>query len=354
MWANQAGTVPRHVTRRGFATAIASLCSAGLVGEPAHASTPSKLVDVHTHLGQFGNAGQSADGPRLVSMLSQAGIQRAVCVSAEACFGAVDLGNRYVFGEVSKHDMLSMALVVHPYHYASSVRLLQEMGSHPKVVAVKLHPHLGGYHISSVELARLLEKEIAPRGLPVLSHVANDSPNVQIADFLRLAKRFPQTRFIGAHLGMGVLGDPHSLITAWADHAPQNVWLDMATLRFFYTDALTDVLSAVGPSRICFGTDAPLYWPAAFARGLETLALKPEHMERVAWKNAKDVMPRLPHMITRRKPERRARGRPHPMGRGRRVHRGHVPRGCGTAVPQRRAGTLHHRHHGRVLRPRLR
>lgn len=292
--AKSGGTVPRSVTRRGFTTAVASLCAAGLVGARTQASTLSKLVDVHTHLGQFGNAGQSADGARLSSMLTRAGIQRAVCVSAEACFGSIDLGNRYVFAEVSKHDMLSMALVVHPYHYASSVRLLQEIGSHPKVVAVKVHPHLGGYHIASVELARLLEKEIAPRGLPVLSHVANDSPNVQIGDFLRLAKRFPQTHFIGAHLGMGVLGDPHSLVTAWADHAPPNVWLDMATLRFFYTDALTDVLSAVGPNRICFGTDAPLYWPAAFTRGLETLALSPEDMERIAWKNAKDVMPRLP------------------------------------------------------------
>ena len=286
-------TVPRRVTRRGFSTAAVSLCAAGLLRSRAQASTPSKLVDVHTHLGQFGNAGQSADGGRLCSMLRRAGIQRAVCVSAEACFGSVDLGNRYVFGEVSRHDMLSMALVVHPYHYASSVRLLQEIGGHPKVVAVKLHPHLGGYHVSSVELARLLEKEIAPRGLPVLSHVANDSPNVQIGDFLRLAERFPQTRFIGAHLGMGVLGTR----TRWSRRGRStppatsgSTWPPCASST--PTRSPTCLPRWLQPALFRYGCAALL--ARRILPSLETLALAPEDIERIAWKNAKDVMPRLP------------------------------------------------------------
>ena len=52
-------------------------------------------------------------------------------------------------------------------------------------------------------------------------------------------------------------------------------------------------LEAVGPERICFGTDAPLYTPAPFMRLLETLAVTEEVREKIAYKNALAVLPRL-------------------------------------------------------------
>ena len=72
------------------------------------------LIDVHTHLGQFAAARQSADGGRLSTMLCQAGITRAIAFSAEACYGGIELGNRYTFQQVSNFDMLAMLLVLHP------------------------------------------------------------------------------------------------------------------------------------------------------------------------------------------------------------------------------------------------
>src|SRR5690349_18655592 len=85
-----------------------------------------------------------------------------------------------------------------------------------QLLGVKIHPHLGSYHILDRNLSRLIEREIAPRGLPVLSHVANDAPNVTARDFFTLARRFPETNFIAAHLGVGILGDPNAALNAWA------------------------------------------------------------------------------------------------------------------------------------------
>jgi hypothetical protein len=76
-------------------------------------------------------------------MLCQAGITQALTFSAEACYGGLDLGNRYTLREASKHDMLKVLLVVHPHHYENSVELLMEYGDHPKVAGVKIHTHLG-------------------------------------------------------------------------------------------------------------------------------------------------------------------------------------------------------------------
>jgi predicted TIM-barrel fold metal-dependent hydrolase len=158
---------------------------------------------------------------------------------------------------------------------------------------VKLHPHLGSYHILDSELSRLIEKEIAPRDLTILSHVGNDAPNVQPPDFMRLAARFPQTRFVAAHLANGIHGGSNSGINAWREFEPTNVCLDMATLRVMHTDILKEYVEVVGPDRICFGTDAPLYWPAAFVRILETAELEAEVQEKIAWKNATQAFPRL-------------------------------------------------------------
>jgi hypothetical protein len=101
------------------------------------------LIDVHTHVGQFASSRQSADGACLSTMLRQAGITQAIAFSAEACYGGIDLGNRHTFREVLNHAMLKMLLVLHPHHYESSVELLKEFADNPKVVGVKLHPHLG-------------------------------------------------------------------------------------------------------------------------------------------------------------------------------------------------------------------
>ena len=158
---------------------------------------------------------------------------------------------------------------------------------------MKLHPHLGSYHILDNELTRLIEKEIAPRDLTILSHVGNDAPNVQPADFMRLAARFPETRFVAAHLANGVLGGASSGTNAWREFEPKNVWLDMATLRVMHTGILEEYVDVVGPDRICFGTDAPLYWPAAFVRTLETAELEADLREKIAWKNATQAFPRL-------------------------------------------------------------
>ena len=251
------------------------------------------IVDVHAHLGQFARSDMSADGDRLRELYREAGVTHGVAFSIEACYGGIDAGNASVLAEVANHDMLSAMVVAHPHHFEASRRWVSEGASNPDVVGVKLHPALGQYDVLTHELARLIEEVIAPSGLTVLSHVGNDSLNVPIKKYLELAARFPDTRFIAAHLGVGMRGLRDSAIDAWKKKPLANVWFDMGTLRAFHTGAVESLLKAVGPERICFGTDTPLYTPAPFVRLLETLAVTEEVRERIAFRNAQDVLPKL-------------------------------------------------------------
>ena len=251
------------------------------------------LIDVHCHLGQYANSNMSADGDRLCALFRQAGITHATPFSIEACYGGVDLGNRYTLEEVEKHEMLSAMVVAHPHHLASSARWIAEARSNAKIVGVKLHPALGNYDVLSPDVFRLMDDAVGPSGLPVISHTGNDSPNVPIGRFLELAARFPDIRFIAAHLGIGILGPPDTAVNAWRNRPCSNVWFDMGTLRAFCTGAVETLLEVAGADRILFGTDAPLYLPAPFSRLLEALSISEQDREKVAYRNAVAVIPAL-------------------------------------------------------------
>lgn len=254
---------------------------------------PARIIDVHSHLGCSIHRAMSADGARLCALAGTAGITHSICFSLEACSGSLDLGNRYTLSEVEKYPELSALLVVHPYHREASLRWIAEAATHPKVLGIKIHPNLGNYDVLSRGMIDLLENHIAPAGLPVLSHVTNDSPTVTIASYLKLAARFPGIHFVAAHLGIGVFGPGDAAVEAWSQHPLDNVWFDLGTLRAFVNGAVETLLATVGPHRLCFGTDSPLYTPAPFVRLLETLDVDDETRENIAWRNALNAFPRL-------------------------------------------------------------
>jgi uncharacterized protein len=251
------------------------------------------IIDVHSHIGQYANARMSADGERLTKLFGQSGITHGVTFSIEACYGAIDLGNEYTLREVTGRSNLSAMVVAHPAHPAASARWIGQAASNPQIVGVKLHPALGDYDVLGPNLVRFLEDSVLPSGLPILSHVGNDSANVTIDKYLELASRFPQIRFIAAHLGIGITGSGDAAVNAWTKNPQPNVWFDMGTVRAFHNGAVEYLLSAVGPDRVCFGTDSPLYHPAPFVRLLEALDVSEETREKIAFRSALTVMPSL-------------------------------------------------------------
>ena len=253
----------------------------------------SCIIDVHSHLGQFVNAAMTADGDQLCRVSRDAGITHVVTFSIEACYGSLDLGNQYTLDQVDRNPMLSAMVVAHPRHPSSSVRWVREAVARKNVVGVKLHPVLGDFDILDPGLAKLIDEHIAPAGLTILSHVGNESPNVPIEKFLKLAAAHQQVRFIAAHLGIGIIGSNDAAVNAWKANPQPNVWFDMGTLRAFCSGAVEHLVAAVGPDRVCFGTDAPLYRPAPFVKVLETLNVDPETREKIAWRNALDAIPGL-------------------------------------------------------------
>ena len=94
--------------------------------------------------------------------------------------------------------------------------------------------------------------------------------------FFRLAAKFPELNFVAAHMGVGVLGTLDAAIDAWLEHCLNaNVSFDLGTMRISIP-ARCILLTRSWTYKLCFGTDAPLYWPPALTWTLQTLDLSPE------------------------------------------------------------------------------
>jgi predicted TIM-barrel fold metal-dependent hydrolase len=122
----------------------------------------------------------------------------------------------------------------------------------------ELSPHSQGYDCDDPVFAATLERA-GQLGLPVNLHVTDpqgrDYPGrveTRLEDFLKLARRFPQTTFILAHWG-GLL----SLHTT--ERIPDNIFYDTAASPLLYgQDIWRKFCAKVPADRVLFGSDFPL------------------------------------------------------------------------------------------------
>lgn len=251
------------------------------------------LIDVHGHFyGPRNNVpGGEALNQAYLDAARKAGISRIVGVvlgtwgdrSSTYAPSLEDMryGNRFMLEIMRRHPGL-----VHGYAYVNPAlehHALEEMERciQEGMVGLKLG---AGARCTSPLVAPLIERCIH-HDIPVLHHVLQrrqgEYPGVALSDAADLAgaaARFPEARFIQAHIGGG--GDWAFGIRAAA--ANPNVYLDLAGSG---CDAgmAEYALAVLGEDRLLFGTDLTL--DTGLAR-LDTLRHLGADLEKVGGKNA--------------------------------------------------------------------
>jgi len=81
-------------------------------------------------------------------------------------------------------------------------------------------------------------------------------------DFIRWADEYPNVTLILAHLGNGgsAAGDPRLQVQAIQASRHGNVFVDTSSARSILPGLLEWAVAEIGPERILFGTDTPLYF----------------------------------------------------------------------------------------------
>lgn len=133
-----------------------------------------------------------------------------------------------------------------------------------------------------------LVKKCIEYNIPILQHIFQrrfgEYPNVALSDasdLARLAKRFPEARFIQAHIAGG--GDWQFGLRAAADIP--NIWIDLSGSGCD-SGLVEFALRTVGEDRLLFGTDLTL--DTGIAR-LYTLKRLEADIEKISFLNAQKV-----------------------------------------------------------------
>lgn len=197
----------------------------------------------------------------LLREMDAAGVERAVLLGwywerPETC----RMQNKYYAECVQAHpDRLSAFASIHPgaglEQTLGEIWLAQDSGL---IGLGELSPHSQGFGVGDPVFQAAIERA-GKQGLPVNLHVTDPKSTgypgrveTPLADFIRLAREYPATKFILAHWGGGLAFD--------SENRPlKNLYYDSAASPLLYgREVWRQAADAVGAERILFGSDNPL------------------------------------------------------------------------------------------------
>jgi len=225
-------------------------------------------IDVHGHYGacqidgssDLANTLMSASAAEVARRALNCGVERTIVSPLAGLFprGKADAvsANDTAFREVAQVPGLLQYVIVNPLQpetFAQARRMLQAEWC----VGIKIHPEEHRYRIA--DQGNVLFRFFEEAQAPVMTH--SGCPNSLPADFLPFADRHPGVRLLLAHLGNGA-GDTNKVdlqvrTVGAARHG--NIWVDTSSARNVMPGLIEWAVSELGPKRVLFGSDTPLY-----------------------------------------------------------------------------------------------
>jgi predicted TIM-barrel fold metal-dependent hydrolase len=230
------------------------------------------IFDSHMHIGAHGaEFGVSLDAEGLVAAMRDNGI------SAGALFAPDNEAVRDVVDSVPGVYGLFWANPRLPGYLEQARSYLE----HPEFVGIKLHPLNDGYHPNDPSVHPLLELAIE-HDLPVLIHSGH--PVFTLPWIIEeLIVNFPDAKVILAHMGHGNV----FYINASIDIARRHPGVFLETSGMPMPTKIVDAIDALGPTRVLYGSDMPVYHPQSEIDKVRLSGLSDELVDRVLDKNAR-------------------------------------------------------------------
>ncbi|WP_029246891.1 amidohydrolase family protein [Schlesneria paludicola] len=223
-------------------------------------------IDVHAHYGRYSRQGvdpkieefMTASAELVVRRARLANIEWTIASPLKALLPRLEGnpigGNEEAAATIDNTEGMLQYVVVDPLTpatYDQAAEMLQK----PKCVGIKIHPEEHGYPI--VEHGRKIFEFAARHRAVVLTH--SSEQNSQADDFVPFINDYPEVKLILAHIGHGWDGDVSHQIRAIQRCRHENVFADTSSARSITPGLIEWAVKEVGPERILFGTDTPLY-----------------------------------------------------------------------------------------------
>lgn len=253
-------------------------------------------IDVHGHYGaclggmsQLADWCMSASAAEVAERAHRASIQWTVVspllglfprFKADAAAGNVEASRL-----IPATSGLLQWVIINPRQqqtFEQADRMLKD----PWCVGVKIHPEEHGYSIA--EYGRKIFEFCAARKAVVLTHSgeSNSLPD----DFVPFVNDFPEVSLILAHIGCGSDGEPGRQVRAVQKSRHGNLYADTSSARSITPRLIEWAVKEVGPEKVLFGTDTPLYEASMQRARIDHAVLTEAQKQLILWSNAHKLL----------------------------------------------------------------
>lgn len=229
-----------------------------------------KIIDAHTHLGDFPVFGESINQEQLLTLMDQYNIEKAV-VSA--------LPNSLTRQAVEQYsDRITGLVRVNP-HEAEAPELVEKaLTDWGK--GVKLNPLFNNF-LPDSEVVNPVMDVAAKHRVPVLIH-SGHAPWSLPWSFERLADRYPDVTIVMAHMGHGHIVYINAALDVAEDYT--NIVVDTAGMTMH--TKIKEAVNRLGVDRVMYGSDTPLGHPGWEIPKVQVSGLDEEQLQHVLYENA--------------------------------------------------------------------
>ena len=211
------------------------------------------ITDADTHLTPTG-AGLSVD--ELLAAMDRAGVDRALAwLRPDYCGTEIETHNAYIYQATRAHPdrILGFGWADPTVGVGHAQEMVRRCVYDYGLYGVKLNGAQNHYFIDDPSLALPVVEEIARTGKPLALHVGPDAyEQTHPYRAARIADRYPEMPILMVHMGMRDWPMNRAVIEIAAEH-PNMMLIGSAAL---YASVLS-AIQALGPERVCFGSDAP-------------------------------------------------------------------------------------------------
>ena len=219
---------------------------------------------------------------RLLEDGKRAGISGYIVHSVATTPKQVHMINEFIKREVDAHPEFIGFITLHQDLSEEEMKAEVEWALANGMRGIKLHPDFQRFNIDD-DIAEKFYRAASDK-LPILMHMGDDRYEYSRPQKLvNAAKKYPEVRFIAAHLGGYLCWDDAHLYVG-----VDNIYFDTcSSLPFMETEKAHAIISMLGADRFFFGTDFPVWDAAAELERFNKIPLTEEEKEMILGGNIK-------------------------------------------------------------------
>lgn len=237
------------------------------------------IIDFHTHVDEAELFGWIDPPEKLVPLLDEAGIDKAVIMTYVDLPGSNPEALEYIAEAVARFpDRLVGFARLNPNYRDESRRILRRAITELAFRGLKLHPTTTLAHPAGDATVDLM-RDCGELGVPVLFHCGDD-PYTTPQAIAAGAAQAPDTLVVMGHMG----GYFHAGEAIDAAETHPNLYLETSGMP--YPMRIAEAVERVGAQRVVFGSDGPGSNPALEVEKIRILGLRAEDEAMVLGGNA--------------------------------------------------------------------